>query len=445
MKLSSLYEVISPSDSFSLSRVIIVGPYPTKDFFVDLSQLEPSRIELYVDDGCSEDCINEIREKVRQNNCIFSCDRVAPISGNGLVHSKIYFFEWVNSQGNRTKRRIVVGSANASQQGFGLHAETYVSADLPIKLSNLVLKYFQDLNNCYLSETEELELPFDNGVTIWFPRMKKVRKISSFDAWLRRGRLCHKFDPDQSFAKLTLNLKKPLPSGVMDGIFSEYGFKKESESKVFNRAYIPHDDEATSDNIKWRGTYFIETNYGHWTSSVCYSNEKKDFISISYFERENVINQVQNADKDQKDLWIKEFLQVIDKIKENINNSGYEVNEYLYINKNGCLNRREYRKSALKKLNNDSLKADDSIFVDRYISGFSFPRVPQMGDEFDDFAISFCDSVLNNKKPKTPNRIVRAFREILKDRPYIDSGKELLDYIRSEWNNIEDKVINFYK
>lgn len=79
MVLQEIVDSFRPGDSFKLSKVTIVGPYPTKDFFEFLRKnMKPSEVVLFVDDGWPNEKLDEIVECFYKKHCDFSYYRVAP-------------------------------------------------------------------------------------------------------------------------------------------------------------------------------------------------------------------------------------------------------------------------------------------------------------------------------------------------------------------------------
>jgi hypothetical protein len=458
MILKQIIDSFSPGPSFKLSKATVVGPYPTKDFFEFLRKnMKPSEVVLFVDDGWPNEKLNEIGECFYKKHCDFSYYRVSPKNRVGLVHAKIYLFEWTNEQQNQTKRRLLLGSANASQQGFGLHAETYVNADLLAGVqANSVLAYFNNLVNS--GECDKLLLDF-GGATAWLPELKlvNIKTIEQFDSWLRRGVLCHKYERDQNFAKLRLSLKKSLPAANIEKIFASDGFGKTVEANVFYRPYLSNidlsNDEITNDVDEydsihnWKAQYFTETDYGHWASEDCYANYSDYFVSQNTEKWQTIVEIIQKANDDQKETWIRDYLSSVRNIFENVKQEGYAVDEYFQTS-NSYLNIDFYKNLATKKIQRDSeIARSDNVFTERYISGYSFLSVPQMGSEFDEFAISLCNSLLNKSKPGNQNRLARVFSdsifpEIINEK----TGKSVLQWLRKDknWSFVKDLILEYY-
>lgn len=384
-----------------------------------------------------------------------------PQNRGGLVHAKIYLFEWTNELQNQTKRRLLLGSANASQQGFGLHAETYVNADLLAGTqANSVLSYFNNLLDN--RKCDALILDF-GGATAWLPELKLVNEetIGQFDSWLRRGVLCHKYERDQNFAKLRLSLKKPFPAANIEKIFASDGFGRTGESNVYYRPYLSNIELSNGENAdvadeydaipNWKAQFFTETDYGHWASEDCYTEFSEYFFAQHTDKWKSIIDIVQNANDEQKQTWVDDYLNSVRNIFEKVKTEGLAVDEYFEIS-NSELNVDFYKTIAVKKIQRDSeISKSDGVFTERYVSGYSFLSVPQMGSEFDDFAISLCNSLcnslLNKSKPGSQNKLAKVFLdgifpEIVEEK----TGEVVLEWLRNDknWNLVKEIIIEYY-
>lgn len=458
MKISELLDNIWPGDTFRLHEATIIGPYPTAKFFgelLDYKKQKPKIIRLFADDGVPEESLNSIKEKfLKRRGCKLLLRRVSACNTYGLVHAKIYMFEWRNKAGTQTKRCLVLGSANASTQGFGLHAETFIS----IRVSTGkdfwdIRRYFNQLidhdmsTESYVVKGSDFELP-DIG-NVWLPNIRIAEKSecsASFDSWLRRGLLCHKYERDQSFGKLILSLKQPLPVNVTVKAFLDADFGRESISKRLLWPYMSasSSNEDTEERPKWRGRYFIETQYGHWVSEDCYRDNHKDFIGKGHEERQRLI--VSIADKYAPHTkWVNNFIKKIQEASDRLFDEDIDPKKYIYDHGTG-IDHARYSKEAIKKLKADRSLAKDRTFEDRFVSGYDFPPVPQFGEEFEAFALSFCDSVLVKiSRASVKNLFCQAVRDVLEDlgkNPI--SAKELLFILRDNWHDHRDSIVKYY-
>jgi len=270
---------------FRLCRATIIGPYPTPDFIEQILDWRPEEVILAVDDGWPQERIDDIRRVFVAHEAELILQRVAPSVGDGLVHAKLYCLEWVNAANNRRRHTLLAGSANASSQGFGTHAEAFVHVDMAnIALSDKkeVLQYFGDLalgndvafTQFYIGDKSWLSMPALRVVHTPWP--------NGFDAWIRRGRLCHSYQPDPTFGRLVLRLREPMPQGLLGTNLGNSGFSVAGETQAFTRPYVSYASdvgEEENERQNWRQRYFTETVYGYWTSAECFRRFEDEFVA----------------------------------------------------------------------------------------------------------------------------------------------------------------------
>ena len=59
----------------------------------------------------------------------------------------------------------------------------------------------------------------------------------TLDSWIRSGRLCHRYEPDTSFGKLTVKLPKPLEKTNDEPICEDHDFARKTRREVLQRSY----------------------------------------------------------------------------------------------------------------------------------------------------------------------------------------------------------------
>lgn len=453
MKLIDILEETSPSGSFFVDNIVIIGPYPTKSFFKDqLSKIKPRSITLYVDDGWPEDNILDIEWYLKRYTDIeFNKFRVKCPGRDALVHAKVYLIEWVNSGNKHRRRQLIVGSHNASSSGFGKNAEALVSVDLANssepECQKNVLQYFNSLKGEGYSD--EILLSFNKGSYFYLPALEvsSVETASGFDAWFRRGRLCHKYSQDASFGKLPIRLKKALPIAEIENAFATEQFGKIGESTVLVRPYVNYsaiDDNESSASRMWKGRYFIETDYGYWTSAECYRDLCGEFKGWAAESRETALDWIKSASDLDRVRLVDEHVAALQNVVSQLHGRNEIAEEYLQL-KAGFLDEDFYKISALAKLKQDQNKALDEEFCARFVSGFSFPLVPSLEDGFDNFAENFCSTLFLKSQQKRPiNRLAKIIKE-LEGGDRISSGAELLAELRSNWGDLYSQLISFYR
>jgi len=448
MKLKEILDHVSPGQTFVLHSVTVMGPYPTAEFIFSIKDLKPREVILYADDGVPEGVLQEISNAFpARGRTKLKFQRVAPKKGNGLVHAKVYLFEWKNGSlkySTQTKRCILVGSANASMQGFSLHAETFLATRV-FAQSDLsgVLRYFDDLHSKGGASAECFDLK-DSGA-LWLPAVKVVPKLTvdSFDAWLRRGILCHKYEADQSFGKLSVNLKKPLPLGVEAEAFIKSEFSRESESTKLVRPYVQLETDISDSTPPWRAQYFVETYFGFWASDDCYESLVRDNAlgGKGSKKRALVLNEISQASLEVHEGWVDEMLERVCRAATMLGDS---ANQYLDM-RNGRLNENYYREVARKKLMRDLGYSNNKIFRERYLSGYDFQRVPALNEHFEGFVDSFCNSLLAGLRKERPkSKLVKALRCIDESIDF-DNSEVLREWLRDSWSDVREVIFPYYK
>ncbi|SCC92466.1 hypothetical protein THIX_20516 [Thiomonas sp. X19] len=447
-------------DSYIIDEALIVGPYVTSGFFRHLSEIggekgkayPRSKLAILADDGWDQqqlDSIKELYETSKNTNREIKIFRASPRNKSGLVHAKIYFLTLRNKSKTYTKRILLLGSANASEQGFGLHAESLINIDigsLDQKSKSGLLSYLNQLQGG--NDTPQLSVKIGRGSWIALPEIKVSSQVSysGFDAWLRRGRLCHKYQSETSFGRLFVKLEKPFPPNQLEKPFIDNGLSSETDTQVFSRRYINENLEEVDEekSPRWRGQYFVETLYGHWTSSECFEDLESHFVGVNPETRKKVVNAIAEASDADRNAWLERFSDAIKNATETIQNPE-DLKIYFKVTKDGDVNLSHYRKNAKNKLQSDISLAQSANFNQRYISGYSFPRLPSLGEEHEDFALDWCASILNKlKRQRVTNKIVLKIREAL-DGETPQSASELLDKLRTEWDgSFHSSLVKFY-
>lgn len=437
---------------FRLCRATIIGPYPTPDFIEQVLDWRPEEVILAVDDGWPQERIDDIWRVFAAHEAELILWRVAPAVGNGLVHAKLYCLEWVNAANNRRRHTLLAGSANASSQGFGIHAEAFVHVDLAnIALSNKkeVLQYFGDL-----AQGEDVnERQFYIGDKSWLsiPALRVVRTPwpNGFDAWIRRGRLCHSYQPDPTFGRLVLRLKEPMPQGLLGTNLGNFGFGVAGETQAFTRPYVSYASDAGDDRNErgnerqnWRQRYFTETVYGYWTSAECFKQFEDEFVAPHAEGRELALDAIRYADRTTRLTWIDDFMRSIGNVFETL--TAEQRKTYFHVRSNGMLDAEKYRQQAEAKLDRDRGKARDDYFCKRFTSGFAFPPVPALGSEFEDFALDLSANLLAKlQSRRVNNKLAAAVRDYQIAEPDM-SPEELLGHLRDRWDEIGVDLARFF-
>jgi hypothetical protein len=263
----------------------------------------------------------------------------------------------------------------------------------------------------------------------------------SFDAWLRRGTLCHSFVDDQAFARFSVTLNSSLPVAGAEEIMKESGYLRSGESKTIRRAYVSLPKTAREHSPRWRTRYFVETIFGDWTSSECWADHNSGRLPQSFTKkgeaaRRGLIENIRSGTKEQFDLWISEHLSSLNDLAKRLRRRKIDPATYLEIDDEGKLDRAKYRGLAERQLRRDRGKAAGASFVERFCRGYEFVHVPPLGDAFERFAQSWCESVLH---AATKGRVISNFTKTIRGKLDDEGvqpadGEELLALLRERWD-----------
>lgn len=460
VNLKKFFQSVKPSNvDFVLDEIVVVGPYPTSDFFrMTIRTFKPKKIWLIVDDGWTPQQIQAIVKTT--SKCQTIIHRSSPLEKNGLVHAKLYLFKWRKKVSKTVRYKLLWGSANASLPAFEIHAEVMSQISLNIlsdSVYNKLIAYFGSLKEGN-SVLKNQDIKLSKGISLFLPSIKIVSKSEqTFFSWIRSGKLCHRYDRDYTFGKLSVTLLKPLPKTTHELVLATHDFVRETKKDVLQIKYGDFLTAASSKKPRWRGQYFVETWFGHWTSAECFQAQKNDILrakdgSIIIFEakgredRALAVDKIAKADIAEKRLWNKEFLAALKKVFKALKGKNLDPKKYLFTH-NGDLNIKYYRKIANKKLKSDHQKAKIPSFKDRLSLGYEFPAVPTLGVAFEDFAIDLCESILKLiRSTKVVNKLARAVKEILTKEELDDvyDGEELYELLNKKWTIIGNEVRQFY-
>ena len=435
-----------------LKRLIVLGPYPTKEFFQDIVRVyDPKEILLVVDEGCNRDEVDRIASSLGSRK--FQV-RYASCRNCGLLHAKVYLAEWVS--GGTTKQRLLWGSLNASRNGFQVNGEVVSAVTLEADQERIILPYFRQLWEGLSGSVQALDMNLTGGVRFHLPEFQfsVTPEPETFDAWVQAGRLCYKFQRDQTFAKLSLKLLNPLPPDAFQNLFTEADLREDTDRDTFRFPYLG--DVVTEDGRSvphWRASYFLETWLGFWTSDACYNAKKGAFTVQNEQQRKEVLTRIkQGVESDHRD-WFERFVQCLRQALNGLRGAKEEPREFFKMREKD-IDISHYRMAAFEELKNHRKRAQNSIFEERFTTGYEFHPLPRFrgaeaaeGGSFEDFVECLCESILNGlMRRKHTNQIVQAVGRKL-DRIDVAqfTGRELADFLRRNWHLIGGEVRAFYK
>lgn len=453
-----------------LDSALIVGPYPTSGFFAAMRRiagrgnpgevLPRASLTVVADDGWDQTQLDEIRALYEHGGGSREAPRlvirrVCATDATGLVHAKIYFLTMKNSEGTYTKQFLLLGSANASDQGFGTHAETFLSIDIAdIKNADERSRLLKYLHNIEVGNSvEKTDFYLARNTWVMVPEIEAVdtSSLSGFDAWLRRGRLCHQYQPDNRFGRLALRLKNALPTHVVETAFKSVGWGRETESKVVSRAYVKL-QEGRAGRVMWREQYFVETDYGHWASAKCYGDLGAEFVASRAKEREAAVTTIRWATNKIHEKWLTDYEKAVRSAARKVRARkvrGHPVPlaRYFKTLDGGGIDISAYLEGATEKLKADRVWAGDTDFRNRFIAGYGFPKLPQLGNDYETFAVNWCQGLLRMlKNAKTKNRLAQKCEALMEQhkKPFPKTAQELLSWLRTDWNVVGIVISDYH-
>lgn len=473
-------ETIVPN-GFELDTMIVVGPYPAPGFFVKdpkggknqkdqkdslaaLRTARKARIILVADDGVPSERLMDIAGTCKQFfkggiTILRACE-------SRLVHFKAYFIRWRHKSRDKTRTMLLLGSANASLQGFGENSESFIEIDVDglgtQNAQRTVLAYFEKIEKFAGKPSKALEIKptwfwMNNAKSSWvsMPALALTRSDhgdpASFDAWLMRGRIFHKFKPDQTFGKFRITLAKKPPKTALDKAVESAGFTVVGNRSTIAIKYVvgapdveEHESEESAARPRWLSQLFLETRYGFWTSEACFAEHKDCFVSGGFAERRELLKRIEKSTNPEIKKWVANILASLRKLRADI---GDGADAYFCGRANFEKWLEDVAKRAEDKILADKRRACESEFRDRFARGYENFKVPSLGDEAEEFAESFCGNVLYWwGAPQATNWFSReAGKSVGTKRQSELERKSLLAHLRTVWKSKgADKLRRFH-
>jgi hypothetical protein len=354
----------------------VIGPYPTEDFFRQfLEAYSPKEILLVVDEGCNRDVLGRIEEVCTASKLRVRC---ASCRNCGLLHAKVYLAEWGTQ--NVTCKRLLWGSLNASQNGFHVNGEVVSAVTLNAEEERAIVPYFRHLWESPSGSVASLDLTLLGRVRLLLPAFRffpPSPEPETFDAWVQAGHLCYKFQRDQTFAKLSVKLLKPLPKNMIERLFEKEGLRADTETDTVRFPYVQDvvKDEGPV-GPRWRAKYFLETWLGFWTSDSCYRARRNEFTAHNEQQRKEVLTIIKQSDQQDRREWCDEFIERLRRVLAGIKEAGHKPQSYFWTRQND-IDLQHYRRNALEELRSHRKRAHNSIFEKRFTTGYEFPPLPR--------------------------------------------------------------------
>lgn len=438
--------------NYRLENVDILSPYLSDLFFIKLKKLKPQQIYITTDAGCPSAAIKSVEEELGKK-----LNHIKLAQCKGIVHVKCYLFHWKNKETNRYKRLLLWGSCNATEGGFERNAEIFSWLQLSKidkEQRSHIISYFSDLRNSD-DGIEGIKIRI-NALTVKFPDIEFFNPESTtFDLWIQKGRLCHPFPNDPSFRHLRVVLKtKIAPDDILSTELRKnnigtnqqttiaYDYLRQTFDEIEDEDDEVDDESDNNFTTTWKSRYFVDTVFGFWTSEDCFNENGESFHKRDTAHRKNEINQISEANSQQRDKWNENFLSIIKSISDSIPNAS----EYFHY-EDGVLDIDRYRKSFENHLNRDWIRSKDSWFRHGYISGYDFPEPPPMREfssNWNEFITSFSNSLFFEvNRPNTYSWLAKTIRDYTDIGTAVNSD-EFLEMLRKKWKLNQEIIECFY-
>lgn len=454
------------SDDYRVESMVLIGPYPSTGFFTGdggffaSQRTKAARVTLVADDGWPVTRLEEVRKLFQKPYSRRKVRVLRASEGANLVHVKAYYIVWKHRKAKTRRRTLLLGSANASSQGFGQHSESFVAINLSaVKDADqraAVRNYFESIQAIGGEQADEDKIIasiwfwIGNGELSWasLPRLS-VRPFEgdltprAFDAWVRRGTLCHKYQPDSLFGKIRLQLEKPLPPGEFEPLLQESGFAMEGNRKSIVTTYgATSDDGVETDSVAkkpaWLRSLFVETLYGYWTSEKCQSSLESRFRAKGHSKRARRIESIRKGGETPStvEAWVKSSVEAASSLRNKIAEKYGPDAADRYFAKEGTVDEwlPSFQEAAQRKVERDSRRARDPEFIKRYVSGYELVPVPRMGEDIIRLVESLCETLaLKLSGASLQNQLAATLRTECGSSVEGIDAKDLANLIEQRW------------
>ncbi len=438
--------------NYRLEKVDILSPYLSDLFFTKLKELKPQHVYITTDAGCPSAAIKSVEETLGKK-----LNHIKLAQCKGIVHGKCYLFHWENKETNRYKRLLLWGSCNATEGGFERNSEIFSWLQLSKidkEQRSHIVSYFFDLRNND-DDAEGIEIKL-NALTVKLPDIQFFKSESTtFDLWIQKGRLCHPFPNDPSFRHLRVVLKTKIAPddslstelrknniGINQQTTIAYDYLRQAIDEIEEEEEGEYEESDDNFTTTWKSRYFVDTVFGFWTSEDCFKENGESFHKRDTTHRENEINQISEANSQQRVKWNEEFLSIIKSISDAIPNPS----EYFHY-EDGVLDIERYRKLFENQLNRDLIRSKDLWFRHGYISGYDFLEIPPMREfstNWNEFITSFSNSLFFEvNKSGTRSWLAQTIRDSTDIGTAVNSD-DFLEKLREKWKEYQEVIEYFY-
>jgi hypothetical protein len=421
------------------NRLFIVGPYPMDTYIKEIcKRLKVQNVDfeiiVYADESWNEDIVEKIKQ-IENTKVIL----VKGENGDGLVHAKMYFLDCKNSD-NKSSCTLITGSANASKSGMTKNAEVLTVtklAQFEPESQKAIKQYFSSFLKDGNEEVEGVVAKFKNSKgpsSILLPALKKSNKTISFYSWLRSGYLFYKYEKDQNFGYIVINLEKPLPGDKkITGLIKKSIFKNDAELHSLRYPYLKL--EKIKEKRLHPSNYALQSDYGYWISKDCF-NEKKNSI----FQEKISSDLFKSVEIEQKNT--KKIIEKVKKSIEKLIKSNQKIKQCIGTKKD------EIESIVIKKINRDYKMSKDENFIFRYKTGYAQHKMPHFDEkdfkEFLDSIMGTCLIKLNGNSVR--NLFVKKLRDLLDTKSKkFDEPEDLSNWLDRKWPSLYEQLRYYYK
>ncbi|WP_440092460.1 hypothetical protein ACTACL_24090 [Pseudomonas syringae] len=447
------FDLLSVPKGYRTEVALVIAPYVDPKFMGTLvAQMKPNRLCLLVDDSIRPEDLQAIHGQRRRRVEL----EVRLARASGVMHMKAFYFEFVKEgTSNRRKRRLLFGSANATDAAFHgrRNAELIAQADLAINADSEIADYFSAIlatfDVPYTRVVEHVELALSKAPVLYLPKITSVlpgELPSGFDTWLQRGVLAAQYRNAPQFATLNIQLKKALPQDLVTRIFANRSFTEKGERNIVRYGYLSGFDDLAVEGTdleipRWKSRYGVWTHLGDWISYECYRSHRKSMKSKASAARNAKISRILDQGRDTvwREKRIAALLSALEQVWTDL--IAADVQPGLYLDgMNDKLNPALYRQRFIQKLEQDLQLAQDSDFRNRYINGYEFPDMPRFRQDttaWENLVRSWCESiVVEAAKNRTPSLVARRVRDVLEEKglSLADLGyPSIAGFLRTHW------------
>lgn len=440
-----LPESVRCDPSLRLDRLVLISAYAGPRFFKALrKEFEPRRVHVVLDAGTPSETLRQIQSALGRSLVRPCLVGISP----GLMHAKLYLCEWKSKGRTRPTYTLNLGSANASEGGFSpaLNSEAMAAFRVYRGRDSALFDYLRPVEAGGPGTVRATRITVD-GADLSLPgfALAVAKSRPHFDAWLQRGGLCHRFQPDPSFLSFMVRLRQPLPiredvrNALKAAALLEDGGIKSLRQRYVEVKRPPRDEPQQT---RWRTTYFVETSLGHWTSEGCFRMGGDTFRPRGSDEREAVLLRVADAEKPVQQQWVDRFVHSLQDAERELRDRGLTPDDWFGEEGEAGLNVGAEEARCWHRVRADQRKAADRDFRARWATGHDFPRVPQFrldATAWRQFTYSFAASVsLQAHKLSVPNLFAQVCREFDEFGKRFDDPERLLEWWRfgDDWDEL---------